>query len=155
MKVVAFTKVALAYGWLGNMAPYCIQWGGKEWRTTEALFQARRLSDDDPAREDIRASKSPMQAKMLAKTTAHRRVIVPLSAADVQLMEEILRLKLEQHPHLRGDLKDTGDATIIEDCTARPRGTGLFWGAAKQADGTWKGDNVLGKLWMKLRKELP
>ena len=37
--IIAFTKVALPFGWLGNMAPYPVTYGGKAWRTTEALFQ--------------------------------------------------------------------------------------------------------------------
>jgi ribA/ribD-fused uncharacterized protein len=154
MGVIAFTKVALPYGWFGNMAPFPLVWDEKTWRTSEALFQARRLGPGDPGREEIRAEKSPMGAKMASKRSADRRVVVPLSENDILLMEDVLRLKLEQHPHLRGELLATGDATIIEDCTSRPRGTGLFWGAAKQPDGSWKGENVLGKLWMKLRAEV-
>jgi ribA/ribD-fused uncharacterized protein len=154
MSDVAFTKVALPFGWLGNMAPFPVTWDGKVWRTTEALFQARRLADGDPAREEIRAEKSPMGAKMTAKRTADRRVITPMSDEDVAMMEDVLRLKLDQHPSLRVELAATGDRAIIEDCTSRPRGTGLFWGAARQPDGTWHGENVLGKLWMKLRSEL-
>jgi N-glycosidase YbiA len=153
MAVIAFTKVALPFGWLGNMAPFVIRWDDKLWRTSEALFQARRLAPGDPGREEIRAEKSPMGAKMASKLSASRRIITPLSEPDVELMEDILRLKLAQHPQLRVDLLATGDAEIVEDCTSRQRGTGLFWGAALQPDGTWKGDNVLGKLWMKLRAE--
>lgn len=153
-EVIAFTKVALPFGWLGNMAPFPVTWDGKVWRTTEALFQALRLAPGDTAREEIRAEKSPMGAKMTAKRSADRRVIVPLSADDVAMMEGVLRLKLDQHPHLRAALVATGDRAIVEDCTSRPRGTGLFWGAARQSDGTWTGDNILGKLWMKLRSEL-
>jgi predicted NAD-dependent protein-ADP-ribosyltransferase YbiA (DUF1768 family) len=29
----------------------------------------------------------------------------------------------------------------------------LFLGAAKQVDGSWKGENMLGKIWMKIREE--
>ena len=153
MDPIAFTKVALPFGWMGNMSPHPVWWDDKYWRTTEALFQARRLADGDPGREEIRAEKSPMGAKMASKRTADRRVIVPLSQEDVELMGSILRLKLDQHPNLRAELKATGVRLIIEDCTSRPRGSGLFWGAAKQVDGSWKGENVLGKLWMQRRAE--
>jgi predicted NAD-dependent protein-ADP-ribosyltransferase YbiA (DUF1768 family) len=152
--VIAFTKVSLPYGWLGNMSPHPILWHVLVWRTAEALFQARRLAPDDPACEEIRAQKSPMAAKMIAKRTAERRVVVPQSDEDVRLMEDILRLKIEQHPPLASQLKATGDVLIVEDCSARPRGSGLFWGAARQPDGTWKGENQLGKLWMALREQV-
>lgn len=64
-------------------------------------------------------------------------------------MEMVLRLKVEQHRELKQKLLDTGEETIIEDCSNRPGGSGKFWGAAKK-DGEWVGENMLGKLWMKL-----
>lgn len=151
---ITFTKVALAFGWLGNMAPYPLFFETKEWRTSEALFQARRFAPDDPIREVIRAEKSPMGAKMAAKGSSSRMVIVPQSQADLDLMAEILRLKIVTHKRLIGDLLGTGDAEIIEDVTSRQRGSGMFWGAALQADGSWKGENHLGKLWMAVRASL-
>jgi predicted NAD-dependent protein-ADP-ribosyltransferase YbiA (DUF1768 family) len=154
MLTIAFTKVSLPYGWLGNMAPFAVAYGGHDWRTTEALFQAMRFAADDPVRELIRAEKSPMAAKMLAKKHAAQRVVVPLTQEDVDNMMVVLRLKVEQHPALKQDLLATGDALIVEDVTKRPGGTGLFWGAALQADGTWEGGNALGHLWMALRDEV-
>jgi hypothetical protein len=46
MHTIAFTKVALSFGWLGNMAPYPIVYEAKLYRTTEALFQALRFDDE-------------------------------------------------------------------------------------------------------------
>jgi hypothetical protein len=42
---------------------------------------------------------------------------------------------------------------IIEDCTTHDRESARFWGAVK-IDGEWVGENVFGKLWMEIRKEL-
>ena len=64
--------------------------------------------------------------------------------------EGVLGLKLQAHPSLMRQLVATGDAQLIEDCSSRPRGSGLFWGAALQ-DGAWMGKNQLGRLWMELR----
>lgn len=55
MNVITFTKVALPYGWLGNMSPHPIVVAGKTWKTAESLFQALRFAEDDPVREEIRA----------------------------------------------------------------------------------------------------
>ena len=153
MHTIAFTKVTLPYGWLGNMAPFPVLYGLLEWRTTEALFQALRFAADDPVRELIRAEKSPMAAKMLAKKFAAQRIVTPLTQEDVNLMETVLRLKVEQHPHLKQELLATGDAFLVEDVTKRPGGTGSFWGAARVGD-EWEGMNVLGELWMDLRQQL-
>ena len=151
MNPIAFTKVSLPFGWLGNMSPHSVTWNDLTWKTAEALFQARRFAPDDPIIEVIRAQSSPMGAKMKSKTAASRRVIVPLSAEDVALMREVVSLKLAQHPELLGMLLSTTGRDLIEDCSKRARGSGLFWGAALQADGTWKGDNALGKILMELR----
>ena len=149
---ITFTKVALPYGWLGNMAPFPVKYDGKWWKTTEALFQALRF-DDDAIKEEIRGKPSPMGAKFVARREKDRMVIAQQGEQDLVNMEIVLRLKLDQHPELKSKLLETGEATIIEDCSSRPRGSGMFWGAAFK-DGQWVGENMLGKLWMKLREEL-
>lgn len=154
VEIIAFRRVKDLYGWLGNMSPHPVTYAGQEWRTTEALFQALRFPFQSPVRELIREQKSPMAAKMLSKKYADERQIVPLSEDDLTSMRLCLRLKVEQHPHLKDELLSTGDAVLVEDCTARPQGTGLFWGAELKADGTWNGRNALGVLWMELREEL-
>lgn len=154
MCVISFTKVSLPYGWLGNMSPYPVVHDEKQWRTTEALFQALRFAPSDPVRELIREQKSPMGAKMVAKKHANQRVVIPMSDEDVALMVKVLKLKVEQHPHLKKELLDTDDAFIVEDVTKRPGGTGMFWGARELANNMWDGTNCLGRLWMELREEL-
>ncbi len=149
---IAFTKVKLEYGWLGNMAPFPIVYNDKEWRTTEALFQALRF-EDDTIREEIRAQRSPMAAKMVAKKYPDKISVIPISEKDIENMELVCKLKLEQHPELKEKLKETGEQLIVEDVTKRPNGRNIVWGAALK-DGVWEGQNILGKIWMKLRKEL-
>lgn len=150
---IAFTKVRLPWGWLGNMAPYPVVYQDIRWPTTEHLFQALRFSatDDDGIRDAICAQKSPMSAKMFAKQHIGRWVVAPRTEADVAHMKMCLKLKLEQHPVLQSWLRDSGTATIIEDCSNRPNASGLFWGASCVALGEWEGQNVLGNLWMELR----
>ncbi len=128
--VIAFTKVRLEHGWLGNMSAFPIQYADVEWRTNEHLFQALRFTDA-AIREAIRVHKSPMAAKMLAKKYLQQMAVIPQSHRDLENMILCLRLKVEQHKNLRDLLLATGDETIIEDCTSRPRGSGLFWGASK------------------------
>lgn len=150
---IAFTKVALPFGWLGNMSPYPVTWEGKEWRTTEALFQALRFSDEE-IREKIREQKSPMAAKMVSKPFVDRRIVEVGSPQDIENMKLCIRLKLEQHPQLQAELLKTCDRLIVEDVTSRgARGTNLLWGAMLK-DGEWQGQNVLGHLWMQARDEL-
>jgi predicted NAD-dependent protein-ADP-ribosyltransferase YbiA (DUF1768 family) len=151
-EVIAFTSVKLPYGWLGNMSPYPIKFGEDTYRTTEALFQALRFKDND-IKALIREEKSPIGAKLVAKSRASEMYVKPLSDKDIMNMKMCLKLKLLQHPNLVIELLETGDKIIIEDVTRRgDKGANLVWGAML-VDGKWVGDNRLGKLWMELRKE--
>lgn len=149
MSEISFTKVKLPYGWLGCMSPHPIMYESDLYRTGEALFQALRF-EDLGIRFAIRASKSPMTAKMIAKTNAAKRIIIPRSDMDLDNMRLVLGMKLDQNRELRQLLHETGNATLIEDCSARPSASGLFWGAVRDPGG-WNGDNWLGRLWMELR----
>jgi len=161
---IAFTKVDLPYGWLGNMAPYPVSYNGVRYKTTEALFQSLRF---DPEKYDIdlgltgadvvamiAAESSPMAAKMKAKKYKSMMAVKPGSPQDVDNMRLCLRLKIQQYPLLATKLKATGDALIVEDVTKRgDRGTNCFWGAMLVGD-SWVGDNVLGRLWMDIRDSI-
>ena len=153
---IPFTKVNLPFGWLGNMAAYPVTHENIEYKTTEALFQALRFKNHPEIMQEIREQKSPMTAKMVAKKYAdvvQADGFKTMSPEDVTNMRLCLDLKLAQHPELSDMLLATGNDTIIEDCTSRPRGSGIFWGAALQ-NGQWKGQNILGKMWMEIRAEL-
>ena len=152
MNVIVIGKVKDEGGCWGNMAPFPVEYEGKRWLTTEALFQALRFEDEE-IREAIRNEKSPMGAKMKAKKNKAEMVVEPMSDADLENMVLVLRLKIEQHPELREMLLESGEAFMVEDCTKRQRGSGLFWGAAL-LDGKWVGQNWLGELWMELREEV-
>jgi predicted NAD-dependent protein-ADP-ribosyltransferase YbiA (DUF1768 family) len=149
---VVVGRVKDTHGWYGNMAPYPVTYEKQVYRTTEALFQCMRVPDDEEVREIIRAERGPMQAKLAAQKYAARRTVEPLSEDDLENMRVCLRLKVEQHPFLRKWTLASGDRFIVEDCTRRQRGTGLFWGSAL-IEGEWRGMNWLGVLWMELRTE--
>jgi ribA/ribD-fused uncharacterized protein len=146
--MITFKKVKDAYGWLSNMSPHPID----EWRTAEHLFQALRFPPDCFVAELIKAEKSPMGAKMVAKKhlgtveLSHQ----PRSIEDVNVMIGVLMLKVKRNPELAKLLIDTGDEELVEDVTNRPNESGLFWGAALQ-NGQWVGRNHLGWCWMVVR----
>lgn len=152
MNTIIIGRVKDPGGCWGNMAPFPVTHEGVTWRTTEALFQAMRF-EDESIREMIRMEKSPMGAKMKAKANVESMTVVQLSEQDLDNMRLVLRLKIEQHPELKQQLIESEDAFIVENCTNRPHGSGLFWGSAFK-DGKWEGQNWLGKLWMELRSEI-
>jgi len=134
------------------MSPYPIEYQGQTWRTTEALFQAMRFNDNE-IKEEIREQKSPMAAKLKAKKHKDKMIIVPCSYHDQENMKTCIKLKVSQHDEIRQQLINTQNAKIIEDCTSRGRrGSNLFWGSIN-VDGEWEGENVLGHMWMEIRRE--
>jgi predicted NAD-dependent protein-ADP-ribosyltransferase YbiA (DUF1768 family) len=151
-RYIGFTKIALPYGWLGNMSPHPIYWNNRTWKTSEALFQALRFEDGE-IRDQIWAEKSPMGAKFKARANREKMVITPLSEEDLQNMELCVKLKLDNHSYLRAELKSTGDAILFENVSARARGNNLFWGAVLNGE-ELIGENQLGKIWMKFRANL-
>lgn len=152
-KVAVVRKVREPFGILGNMSRHPVTYDGLEWRTTEALFQALRFAADDPIREAIREEKSPMSAKFKAKGNKDSMVVGQLGEQDLTNMRVCLLLKYETHEDVRECLASTVGKPIVEDCTNRQRGSGLFWGAAL-IDDEWVGDNWLGVLWMELRDKV-
>ena len=150
--MIKFTKVSLPYGWLGNMAPFPVMYKGKKWLTIEALFQALRF-EDEKIIEEIRLEKSPMGSKMKAKKNKLLYVIEPMSEKDLENMRMCVRLKLEQHPKLVGQLLATNDQLICEDIGKRNGERHKFWGA-KEINGVWEGENMMGKIWMELRNSI-
>lgn len=152
MKTIAFNRNKDPFGWLSNMYPCQIEFNGKAWRTTEALFQALRFNDE-AIQEAIRAEKSPMSAKDVMHINSGFLVIEKHSAKDIMNMKMCLKLKLKQHPELIKELLDTEDGFIVEDVTSRgDKGGNLFWGAMLVGE-EWIGTNILGQLWMELRKD--
>lgn len=151
MNEAVIRRVREPFGELGNMAPFPVQYEGLVYPTSEALFQALRFGVGSEEAEQIRTQKTPMAAKMAAKKLLATARIKPRSDDDLYNMRFVLRLKYRQHAAVRGVLASTENARIIEDCTARANESGLFWGAKKTTDG-WVGENVLGEMWMKVRK---
>ena len=93
MEVIRFTKVALPYGWLGNMSPFPLEFGGKQWRTSEALFQALRFKDQ-AIQELIREEKSPMGAKFIMKAHKEHMTIEPHSKKGCDEYENVFEIKV-------------------------------------------------------------
>lgn len=153
MNVVAFTKVKAYNGWLSNMSAFPVIYENTTWKNAEALFQALRFPDGD-IRTQIYEEKSPMSAKMIAKKHVENMTVVQRGPQDVDNMLLVLMHKLKTNPNLCYRLRETGDAQIIEDVTARGSSeSNDFWGA-RQMNGEWVGENMLGELWMLLRTML-
>ena len=152
MKSIWFKKVAEEYGWMGNMAPYPINFNGKIWLTSEALFQSMRYNIDS-IKEIIRVEKSPMGAKMKSKKFRDQMVVVPMQDQDVENMRKCVRMKFDQHPKLKKDLIATGNSPIYENIGNRNGERHKFWGSKMVNEFEGDGNNMMGKILMDLRDE--
>jgi len=159
---ITFTKAALPYGWLGNMAGgFPIEYGGKTYGSSESLFQCLRFPDSPETQEAIRSRKSPLFAKKVAMRRKDQLKMPIRDAADLARMRFCLVLKLKGNRQLIAELLGTHPKVIVEDCTARPHDMEIdgslsdspFWGDVVDGN-TITGDNALGQLWMELREEL-
>jgi ribA/ribD-fused uncharacterized protein len=145
---VIFRKTNEEFGGLSNMAAgFQLEIHGRLWRTSEALYQALRFPDFPDVQEEIWKEASPMAAKMKSKPHRASKSRADWDHVRVDLMFWCLEVKLYQNQtNFGGLLQRTGTQDIVES-SARDQ----FWGATEQASGSLYGQNVLGRLLMRLR----
>ena len=123
-----------------NFSSFKVFYNGVLYSTVEHAYQA---SAPEIAKQ-ITDSFSAHEAQKIAYANQDKRR-ADWDNIKLKLMEELLRLKVEQNPYVKKKLLETGDYLICEDS---PKDG--FWGIGADR----KGQNQLGKLWMKLRAEL-
>ena len=126
-----------------NFSAHAIEFEGKLYPTCEHAYQSAKCTDAE-GKEAIRNARSPLEAKRLANETYKSARDPHWSSKKVAVVEEVLRAKLAQHREAQEALRKSGDEEIVEDSP-----TDYFWGLG--AEGT--GQNMLGRLWMKIRAE--
>ncbi len=130
---------------LDNFSSFGFIYRGKYYQTVEHAYQSLKFAYTSPELEEkIINCFSAYDAQKIA----HENTTLQSARWDeikVFVMEELLRAKISQHPYVKKKLLQTVDYTICEDS---PKDD--FWGIGPNRDGR----NELGKLWMKLRKEI-
>ncbi len=128
-----------------NFSSFQVKWRGKLWQTSEHAYQAAHFFETAPElSEQIFKCSSAHEAYKIAKANADK---APQNWEEIKvdIMEDIVRCKLQQNPYIMHKLLQTEDKLIVEDS---PYDDCWGWGKNKN------GRNELGKIWMKLRKEL-
>ncbi len=130
---------------LDNFSAFAVEIDGHVYPTAEHAYQSAKFIYTSPEiAKKIWKSRSPGEAKAIAHNN-RENYISNWEGTKVDIMEKILRAKLNQHPYVREKLMQTKKYPI---CLDSPIDS--FWGIGPDR----KGENVLGKLWMKLRAEL-
>ena len=130
---------------LDNFSAFVVEIWNKKFPTSEHAYQWRKYYEVHPSiAEEIFNATSPNQVKKIADMYVKD---VPQEFHDnkIPIMEEILRAKVTQHDKVLRTLQETGDREIIENSP-----TDSFWGIGPERNG----QNMLGKLWTKIRDDL-
>lgn len=128
---------------LSNFSSFSIEEDGILYITSEYLYHTKKFNDPEIKMQIIQA-RSTHDAQKIANQNKDK-MREDWHDIKVDVMRDILRLKIDQHPYVKKKLLDTGDREIIENSW---RDT--FWGWGENKDG----QNMLGKLWMELRGEI-
>lgn len=135
----SFTLVS-GYGFLSNFHASTVTLDGRKYSSVEHAYQASKTTDD-AARELIRKSKTPGEAKKLGRALTLRP---DWDSVKVDLMRSFVSEKFSS-PFLAHELLKTGDADLVYGNTWNDR----FWGVCR---GT--GQNWLGRILMEVRDSL-
>ena len=149
-EVCSFRFTRATWGEFSNFQPLAVPIVAGPWTfpTSEHLYQAakfgaapdvqRRIANARTAREAATIGRSPV-AGLDPRWTAQR----------MDAMRWVLRMKREANAaSIDAALARTGDRAIVEVSTRD-----AWWGA-KPAGNSYRGGNVLGRLWMELRQQL-
>ncbi len=112
--------------------------------TAEHAFHWKKFETANPEIAlAILNAPSPFAAKVIAKDNKpYRRT--DWSGVKVSYMEEISRVKCQQHTDVSDALTQSEDSKLVEDA---PHDS--FWGTG--ADGS--GSNHIGEIWMRIRSD--
>ena len=129
---------------LDNFSSFKVKWNNYLYSSLEEAFQSRLFLPDYPDIADqIKNSYSAHETQKIMMNNIDK--VKYTNEEQIIIMEELLRLKVEQNPYVKKKLLQTKDYLIVEDS---PKDS--FWGWGENRDGS----NELGKLWMKIREEL-
>lgn len=126
---------------------HAIEIDGVVYPTVEHAYQCKRYID--PAIiEEVRSARSPMLAWKISATHKHNTV-ADFAERKLEIMKDLMRIKVAQHADVRQALIDSKDLNIVKHITTAPPGDG-FWDDGE--DGT--GLNHMGRMWMEIRDEI-
>lgn len=128
------------YRFLSNFWPCKIQWDGLEFPSVENAYQARKTGD--PHMRWRFTQFSPGAAKRTGSD-----LILPDNWESIKWwhMRDLVKHKFVDHPALKRQLIETGNATLIE---------GNQWGDTYWGVCNGIGENHLGKILMMVRETL-
>ena len=149
-EVCGFRFTKADWGAFSNFAPLAAPIVAGPWTfsTSEAVYQAAKFGAAPGVQQRIATAPTAREAAAIGRSP-DPGMDPRWSAQRVNVMRWVLRIKREANPAVvDAVLADTGERAIVE-ISARD----ASWGA-KPAGDSYRGENVLGRLWMELRQHL-
>ena len=149
-RACGFRYARAEWGAFSNFQPLAVPIAAGPWTfaTSEALYQACKFAVRPEIQQRIAEAPTPGQAAAIGRTPG-LGMAPGWTAQRVDVMRWVLRLKREANEaEIDALLAATADRPIVEVSTRDP-----WWGARPVA-GRYEGRNVLGRLWMELRRQL-
>ena len=141
-RLITFWGTKGKYGFLSNFSYYPILVNNDKFPTSEHYYQYRKFDPKSNVARNILIVQTPREAKNIGQSSGMRE---DWDNVKVQIMYDILYIKVGQNLSLKRLLLDTGNALLVEDSPYD-----YYWGCGASGEGK----NILGRLWMKLREEL-
>lgn len=129
---------------LSNFSAFQLKWRGEVFMTAEHAYHWEKFPDHREYRDKIKDATSAHDAFTQAQRYRDYRYRY-WDDIKVGIMRGIISAKAAQHPYVMKKLLDTGERTLIENSWRDD-----FWGWGPDQTGK----NVLGQLWMELRKDI-
>ena len=130
---------------LDNFSSFKVEYEGYLYSSLEEAYQSLGFVSSAPEiAEKIKRSHSAHEAQKIAYDNKDKRQS-NWDEVKLDVMEKLIRAKIDQNPYVKKKLLETKDYIIVEDS---PKDSFWGWGSDRN------GQNNLGKLWMKLRDEL-
>jgi hypothetical protein len=154
------THIYFWKGWLSNWIPknLAIEYMGHKFSTSEQLFmyiKAKAFNDHEKAHEIATKGQDPRVAKDMGREVRGYDEKI-WSKYREEAMYTAIYKKFSQYPDLRKQLLDTGDKILVEGTPFDPIwGVMIKWDDDRILDErNWKGQNLLGKVLMRIRKDI-
>ncbi|WP_075188287.1 NADAR family protein [Teredinibacter haidensis] len=128
---------------LSTVSPHPIELEGESWTTAEHYFQAQ-IAGSDALVERIKRAATGEDAYTLGSAW-YRRKQKGWKQLRRVMMTRALYTKVQMYPVVKEELLATGDQLILEISQYDH-----YWGIGRDQ----RGENMLGKIWMDIRKKL-
>lgn len=119
-------------------------WKNFDYMTSEHAYHSEKFPNNPEIVEQIRNARSAHDALRIAREYKNQRRS-DWDQVKKDIMKEILKAKVEQHPYIKKKLLESKGRELIENSWRDD-----FWGWGENKDG----QNQLGKLWMEIREEI-